>query len=162
MTDVQSLARVITAGKLLADAARAEGEQARAELAEHMRQTGTERVRVTDDDGWDLGAVSLSRGRPSARVVDEIAFAAWVAQRYPSEIVQSVRPAFAKRLLDEAAKLGDPVDPQTGEVMPGVEVGQGEPHLTVRPSAEAKTRMAALLAEARGLLALGGGDAASA
>src|SRR5690606_41618909 len=79
-----------------------------------------------------LPILSLSRGRPSARVVDEIAFAAWVAQRYPSEIVQSVRPAFAKRLLDEAAKLGDPVDPQTGEVMPGVEAAQGEPHLTVR------------------------------
>lgn len=160
MTDIQRAARTVTAAKLLSDVAKAEAETARAELAEHMRCTGTERVRVSGDAGENLGAVSLAQGRLSARVVDEAAFDAWAADRYPSERVMTVRPAFRERLLSTMAKLGDPVDPDTGEVVPGVELVRGEPYLTVRPTNEARERMSALLAST-GLLELETGDAAS-
>lgn len=161
MTDIQRAARELTAAKVLADVAKQRTAAAREQLTAHMRDTGTERVRVSGDDGRDLGAVSLARGRLLARVCDEAAFMKWVADRYPTEVVTVVRPAFVQRLMAEATTLQDPVDRQTGEVIPGVELIRGEPYLTVRPTPEARERMQSLLSSA-GLLELESGDAAAA
>lgn len=153
MSEIKDLARVAMASKLLADAARAEGDAARAELAALMAGDGLERVRVLGDDSTDYGTVVLAAGRRTAKVVDPAAFAAWVAARYPDEVVTAVRPAFEARLLAAATKVGDPVDVGTGELIPGVDLTQGEPYLTTRPSVEAKDRMRAALAD-NGLLSL--------
>ncbi|GAA0720223.1 hypothetical protein Drose_06510 [Dactylosporangium roseum] len=154
MTDMRNLARVAMASKVLADVAREEGNAARELLAEAMLSSGAERVRVTDGNAVDYGAVVLVPGRKSAVVVDEAALLGWVAARYPDEVVQQVRRAWLERLLSAAAKLGDPVDPATGEVIPGVEVRQGDPYLAAKPSAEARDRMKTTMAN-QGLLMLG-------
>lgn len=158
--NVQNAARIVTAVKVLSDAAKAEGAAAREELLAHMRSTGTERVRVSDEHGENLGAVSLASGRLTPRITDESAFVAWVAQRHPGEVeeVLVVSPGWRERLLAAMARLGDPVDPETGEVVPGVELVRGEPYLTVRPTDEARQRMRGLVVNA-GLVALGSGDA---
>jgi hypothetical protein len=139
--------------KLVAD----HGAGFKSNLLAAMADTGAERIRVTDDDGTDLGAVCLSAGRTSAKVTDPAAFLAWVAQRHPSELVQAVRDSFTKKILDAVTAAGEPVDTATGEVIPGVEVTTGDPFLTVRPTDEAKTRMRETL-QASGLLALPAGE----
>lgn len=156
MTDIRNAARIAMASKLLADAAREEGAAARQVLEEQMRRDGAERIRVTGDNATDYGTVVLAAGRRTARVVNESAFAKWAADRYPDEVVPTVRPAFRDRLLAHAARTGDPVDEQ-GEVMPGVEIAQGDPYLNVRPTGEARDRMRTALA-AQGLLILGASE----
>lgn len=151
--DLKSLSRVALASKVLADAARDEGQAARNELTQRMVSDGVERLRVTGDDEADFGTVVLAAGRQTAAIADEEQFMAWVAKRYPDEIVMSVKPAFRDRLVSRATKTGDPVDTETGEVIDGMQMRQGDPYLTTRPSAAAKERMREALV-AHGLLAL--------
>ncbi len=97
MGDMKAAARTAMAAKLLGDVVAAEHKPVKADLLDQMVDAGVERVRVTDDDGTNLGAVSLACGDPKAKVVDPAAFTAWVAARYPGELVQVVRDAFAKK-----------------------------------------------------------------
>lgn len=159
MGDMKEAARSAMAAQLVSKLVGEHAGRFKADLLALMADTGAERVRVADDDGTDLGAMSVAAGRVSAKVVDQGAFTAWVADRYPFELVQQVRDAFARKLLDAAAAVGVPVDTVTGEVIPGVEVSTGEPFLTVRPTAAAKDRMRETL-RASGLLSLpAAGDA---
>lgn len=161
MTSMQEAARTTMAAKLISDAVAAEHKPVKAELLDTMTAAGAERVRVTDADGDNLGTVSLSAGRASAKLTDPAAFTAWVAERYPSEMVQAVRGSFTGKVLEQATALGEAVDQATGEVIPGVEIVTGDPYVTVRPNDLARTRMRAMLL-ASGLLELpaGAGDAA--
>lgn len=159
MGDIKGAARSAMAAQLISKLVADHGGTFKADLLRLMADLGAERIRVTDDDGTDLGAVSVSPGRVSARVVDEKAFTAWVADRYPFEIVHAVGAAFARKLLDAAAGAGAAVDTATGEEIPGVEVSAGDPFLTVRPTADARARMRETL-QSSGLLQLpsAGGD----
>jgi hypothetical protein len=145
MGDMKAAARTAMAAKLISDVVTGAHRPVKADLLADMLDAGVERVRVTDDDGNNLGAVSLAVGKPRAKVVDDRAFTAWVIERYPAEVVTAIREAFAKKLLDGATAAGDPVDPSTGE-----------PYLTVRAAAGAVDRMRETLVE-RGLLQLAGG-----
>lgn len=153
MGDMRQAARSAMAAQLISKLVGEHAGTYKTDLLALMADSGAERVRVTDDDDTDLGSVSVSSGRTLAKVTDVQAFTAWVADRYPYEMVQQVREAFAKKLLDAASAAGEPVDTVTGEVMPGVEVSVGDSYLTVRPSADAKSRMRETL-RASGLLAL--------
>ncbi len=158
MSDMKGAARQAMAAQLLSSVITAECKPVKADLLASMLDSGVERVRVTDDNGINLGAVSITAGRKSARVVDDRAFLAWVADRYPQEVVSMVRESFTRMLLDAATAAGDPVDAKTGEVIPGVEISAGEPYLTVRPAADAKARMRDAVLKS-GLLQLPGGGA---
>jgi hypothetical protein len=157
MTDMKTLARTVVAAKLVADEIKARGDEAKAELLYEMTAAGAERVRVTDEDGTDLGPVTVGAGRVSAAVVDEAAFVEWVAATYPEAIVRTVSPDVRLRLLNAAKKAGEPVDVATGEVIPGVDITQGANYVSARPSAEAKERMRELLNGSRLLELAGGG-----
>ncbi|MFC0504268.1 hypothetical protein [Micromonospora costi] len=66
---------------------------------------------------------SGSTSKPSVAVVDEPAFLAWVAKRYPTEVetIQRVRPAWQGQFFEGVVSRGAPAcDPQ-GEEIPGVE-----------------------------------------
>ena len=152
MTDLQQAARKVAAAKLIADVVKAEGDAAKATVEAAMESLGVERLRGADDAGGAAGTLTRSCRRPAARVTDEAAFFAWVAQRYPSEVVSSVRESFRDRLLFAASQAGDPVDAQ-GEVIPGVEIVPGASYVSYRPAADAKGRMRDLL-RSSGLLAL--------
>ncbi|MGH3518822.1 MAG: hypothetical protein ACRDQ7_15670 [Haloechinothrix sp.] len=155
MSEIQAVARAALALNALAGSVLDEQTSARAVAFHRLAVSGAERVRVKDDDGEELGSVSLTKGRVSARVADQDAYMQWVAKRYPEQVetVQVVRSAFTERVLNTAKATGVPVDTETGEVIPGVEVSDGSPGITIRPNAVAKERMRALLADA-GLLAL--------
>jgi hypothetical protein len=158
MGDMKQAARSALTAQLVAGLVGDHGKTFKADLLGQMNESGAEKVRVTDDDGTDLGAVSLTAGRKSAKVTDERAFTAWVTDRYPNELVRVVGEAFARKLLDAALAAGEPVDVKTGEVIPGVEISAGEPFLTVRPTSDAKARMRETL-QSSGLLKLPRGAA---
>jgi hypothetical protein len=159
MDDMKSAARTTMAAKLIADVVKPEHDPVKADLLAAMLDGGVERVRVSDDDGLSLGAVSLGQRKPAAKLSDPAAFTTWVAQRYPGELVSSVRDSFTSKLLACATAAGAAVDVATGEEIPGVEICAGEPYVTVRPTPEAKARMAEML-RASGLLQLTTGESA--
>lgn len=103
-----------------------------------------------------LGHVSMVKGRKSARVVNEAAFLAYVKSRWPGEVevTERVNPAFQKRILDEAVKLGAFVDSE-GVVIDGiVDVTQGDPYPSFKGAEEADLIIAGLMQ--RGDLSING------
>lgn len=159
MADMKGAARTAMSAQLLSSVITDEHKPVKVDLLASMLDAGVERVGVTNDDGVKFGTVSVTAGTAKARVVDDRAFLAWVIARYPDEIAQVVRDSFVKKLLDAATEAGEPVDATTGEVVPGVELVDGKPYLTVRPTADAKERMRETLI-ASGLLQLPSGGAA--
>lgn len=123
-------------------------------------------------DGTEIGSVTLAKGKNTAHLVDEDAFLAWVLEAHPEEIEQvkitRVNPGFQERILSYARQAGEPVDPATGESVPGVAVKEGDPYPTTRLNADAAELVAKAwqdgsLAELVAALvqpAIEGGDAA--
>lgn len=103
------------------DAAMTPGER----RAVHVRGPDGERVKVGD--------IRVDAAPTTAKVANEAAFLAWVREHHPSEIVEAVRPAFARRVLDQVRQDGGWVDQATGELVdvPGVVVETGEPRVVV-------------------------------
>lgn len=98
-------------------------------LDEAQETSGTRQIVATLPDGTVVAKISLTEPKPEARVTDEAAFTAWAVKAYPSEIkreyvgvVTSVQPAFTTRLLGQMTAAGVPCDPDTGELVPGVEI----------------------------------------
>jgi hypothetical protein len=115
---------------------------ARAELAEQ----GTRATWRTD-----LGTWSLPVSEEAPTVTDAAALVAWCKERYPTEVVEVVNPAFQTVLLSRLEPVGEVVmDPATAEVVPGLGVRPGgvPQALRFRPNAAAQ----AVAAEALGSL----------
>lgn len=95
----------------------------------------------------DVGTVPLALTANTVRVVDEAAYTAWVADRFPEQVQTTVqvRPAYDKTLREAAAKRGAACDDQ-GEAIPGLEfVPGGAPKgISIRASSDAKAAAAAL------------------
>ncbi len=90
-----------------------------------------------------LGDVIKANASRRAAVTDEESFLKWVAKNHPEEIVQSVRPAFRSKILNDTKRYEEAVDVTTGEIVPGVELTKGEPYITVRLADDANERIAA-------------------
>lgn len=97
-----------------------------------------------------VGTVPLAMTQDAVDVVDEPAYTAWVASRYPTEVetFTRVRPVFDRRLRDEAAQRGAACDDQ-GEVIPGLlfRAGGLPRGVSIRPAAAAKTATLQLAAQ---------------
>lgn len=92
-------------------------------------ETGTQKISISlDDDGPDIGTVSLVQPKAAAAVSDTDAFTAWVVENFATEVerkfVTTVKPGFQKKILDQltAAGVTDWADPETGVIheVPGV------------------------------------------
>jgi hypothetical protein len=94
--------------------------------------TGTSQSVPELPDGTKVATASLSGGGPSASVADENALLAWVEANHPGELVTSVRPSYKEKLLAAAKEAGRPVDPATGEVVPGITVSKSTPFISLR------------------------------
>ncbi|WP_203832991.1 hypothetical protein, partial [Actinoplanes lobatus] len=100
----------------------------------------------------DLGTVALPLSKETAYISDIAALLAWCQQRYPGEVetIHQVRASFQAALLARTVPAGDVVvDPQTGEIVPGMSVRPGgvPGALTIRASREAKQVYAVVGAE---------------
>lgn len=109
-----------------------------------------------DHDGFHLGFVTMSKGRKTARVVNDAAFLAYVKAHHPDEILieEKVNPAFQKKLLDDIAKAGEFKDSDGVTIDGIVSVVVGQPYPTVSKDADLDITIAALLE--RGALSVTG------
>lgn len=87
-------------------------------------------------NGVPIGSVSQTKGRVTASVTDERAFAEWVEERNPDEIRKVVSDFYRKAILDVVKKNGAPVT-EDGEVIPGVSVNESDGYVSVRPNESA-------------------------
>lgn len=133
--------------------------QISAELLPELEDGDTKAARL--DDGTLLGKVTRTQGRRAPRVTDEHALTQWVKTHYPSEIAESVRPAFRDKLLETVKRHGEAVDESTGEIVPGIELSVGNPYLSFRAQAGCDEAIAANLPELVGHVLLEPGEEAS-
>lgn len=127
--------------------AKAAKEEARAELIAALPFGDSVAGRVGDDL---LCKASWSKGSQKVVVTNERAFLAWVKENHPTEIVESVNPAY----LTSLKQVGDVVIDKDGQVADGVEVVTGKPSLSVRSEKGALELVAKMVAE--GLVSLDG------
>lgn len=131
--------------KTLSDTLRGQLDAVKEEMQTALKSTGASQAAAVLPDGTKVGTLSLSVPRPVARVVDEAAFAAWVAEHAPAETETVVRPAYRKILLARMTSAGaaEVADLDTGEVVPvpGVDVRAGEPTYTARIAKDAAERI---------------------
>jgi len=84
------------------------------------------------EDGTKLGSVTKVAARKTPTVVDEGALARWVKKNRPDEIVETVRISYRNVLLGSAKTHGEAVDESTGEIVPGIEMREGNPYISYR------------------------------
>jgi len=92
-----------------------------------------------------LAKASWSKGSRKVVVTDERAFLEWVRENHPTEIVESVNPAY----LASLKQVGDVLVDKDGQVADGVEVVTGNPSLSVRSEKQALELVARMVAEGR-------------
>ncbi len=99
--------------------------------------------------GKVLAFITLTQGRKTAKVVNEMALLDFVQRFYPGEVVPQVNPAFRDKLVKDVQRLGALVDPD-GEVHDGViEMTAGAPYPMTKLVDDADQAMADLLAAGR-------------
>lgn len=127
--------------KVLSDRIREEYDAARIDihqaLVDVLAESGVAGKVTVNLDGQPIATVSLTGGKPSARVVDEAAFLAWVRKTHPTEIEERVRPAFTKTVLDAGGIDGN------GELADGVDVHAGTPYVSTRFTPDGRAAVAA-------------------
>jgi len=105
---------------------------------QHGSDTGADRWRTP----WGTVSVAVRDDKPS--ISDEAALLAWVKDNHPGEVVETVRPAFTKALLERAAIIdGMVIDTATGEALPWAGIREGAVYVTT-PTGDAKAKATAL------------------
>lgn len=122
--------------------AKAAKDTARAELIAALPFGDSVAGRYGDDI---VCKASWSKGSRKVVVTDERAFLQWVKENHPTEIVESVNPAY----LSSLKQVGDVLVDKDGQVAAGVEVVQGNPSLTVRSEKGALELVAQMVADGR-------------
>lgn len=142
------LARTVAALKAVGEILGGQQSAEKDALLKALSDAGIKQQEVTLPDGSKLASISVAAGRTTARVADSEAFLEWVFNHHPAEVetikTTRVRPAYERSVLDAAKKAGLPVD-STGEVVPGVEVGDGDPYLVTKLADGAHQRVLAAI-----------------
>jgi hypothetical protein len=150
----EDLVLLVAAALVKREVGQADGERRRAlvsELAEDLTSTmvpgdrTTVRVRDATGEPVAIGTVRVDDGPVTVTVTNPRAFLDWVRATAESEIEETVREAYTKRVADMVRKHGGVVDPNTGEIaeVPGMTRTQGQPKVVVTPAPGAKEALAA-------------------
>jgi len=120
MTEPRILARDLLVLRALADRVAAALAAAKTDALAAMEVGERLVVKVGD---VPVGTVTVAHGRVAARITDPRVLLAWVKAEHPTEVVprEEIRSSFVAALLKRAKECG--------EVIPGVEVSQGDPYL---------------------------------
>jgi len=114
----------VTAVKGLYEAARGRVQAAMDDEA----QRGVSAFGAVMPDGQIVARVVLTDPDPAPRVIDEAAWLNWVRDTYPTvhtaRFIREVSPAWQNALFKAIQKSGKPIDPETGEIIPGIEIPQ--------------------------------------
>lgn len=142
MTEARATALDLLVLKELAARISVADKQLRAQAGADWEPGDRLTVKIGDQK---IGTVTMANGRVTARITDLKALLAWTKANYPSEVhtVEEIRPAFVAKLLTDAKDDGEPVDRKTGEPVPGIEVGAGDPYITTSSEKTAASVIAA-------------------
>lgn len=152
----QDRARVVLAAKIITDHVKDLSDTDRKELFDALEQADSTGMKVKTDDGIELGTISHTPNRPTAKLIDEKAFTAWVKANRPDQIREVVDKPYRDKVLKDATKEGIAVDTETGEVIPGIEMRESKGYISVRENDAGRNLGKALLLSG-GLLQLGQG-----
>lgn len=82
--------------------------------------------------GMKVATVSYAGGDgKSASVTNDGAFLAWMIANHPGETEVVVRGNAKKKILDYAKEIGQPIDRDTGEIIPGITIKDSRPYVSV-------------------------------
>jgi len=98
-------------------------------------------------DGTRIGKVMRTETPVTVDVIDEDALVQWILDNRPDEIVPAVRPSYMDHLRAQVKKHGYAFDPVTGEIIPGLKIGQGTPAYRPVPTDEGRALVQAKLSE---------------
>jgi hypothetical protein len=118
--------------KTLADDVEAALKGGKAELDRLMDSLGVKSLSAKLPDGTEVGSVTRVGGKEAPRITSSGKFLAWVQECHPEQTEMIVRPGYTEALLSAMKKTGRPIDPASGEVVPGVEMAETSSYLTVR------------------------------
>lgn len=99
-------------------------------------------------EGQAIAKATMTRGKSRLVVTDEQKLIEWLQYHHPDEIVFSANTAYLKSLETRAKQVGAVIDSE-GEVVPGVELQDGTPYVSVRREKEAPFIVAQLMASGR-------------
>ena len=130
----RDLAAALAVTTVIADAAKARKDEIRAALAAALDDVGADSVPAELPDGTRVSKSALISPTPRASVDDEGAFSAWVETSRPDEIIKTVRESYKRVVLERLASTPDgiAIDPDTGEVVPGVHFSTGATYISTR------------------------------
>lgn len=104
-----------------------------------------DRKKVVLPDGTDVGTLSVTDPKPTAKVGNMAELEAWVRATFPHQIEEvppvpaytRVYPAFVKKLVEEckATDDGELIWEDTGELVPGLVVETKDPSVSPRQTA---------------------------
>jgi len=130
---VRETALTVAVLKVLADEIAAQLQVAKAATETGFKTTETTQAIPQLADGTKVATVSYAGdGGRAASVTDPNALLAWVKANHPDEVEEVVRTGYLQKLVKEAKAAGRPVDPMTGERVPGISVGPSSPYVSVR------------------------------
>jgi hypothetical protein len=118
----------------IAKAAMERQKEAKAELVEELEDGDN---LVGKIGNVTIGKAYWTAGRQSLVLTNEAELLAWVEENHPTEIVRAVRPSFLTALTEMSKGKGGPVINRDGDVVPGVEIVQGDRYMTVRAGDDA-------------------------
>lgn len=148
-TTPRDLATALAAATVVADLASEMKEWLRTELAERLDDVGADSVRAELPDGTRVAKCSIVAPAPKASVTDTDALARYLATDHATEVVTtvSIREAFLKQYLTTLKPTADghAVDPDTGEIIPGITFRSSSPYVSTRFDKEGRDAMATAL-----------------
>jgi hypothetical protein len=137
MTDARQAAIRVAALKALLDKVKAAYDQARADAVAAL--SPGDRLHAALPDGADIGTVTVVDGKTTAKVVYPESLLEWVKVNAPDEVetVARVRESYLGALLARCENVdGAAMHAKTGELLPGVRFGTGEPYARVTQTAD--------------------------
>ncbi|MGW5877842.1 hypothetical protein ACWFMI_15000 [Nocardiopsis terrae] len=145
----EDLVLLVAAALVKREVSQADGERRKAlvsdlveDLTNSMVPGDRTTVRVRDANGTPvaIGTVRVDDGPVTVTVTNPRAYLDWVKATAESEIEETVREAYTKRVAEMVKRHGGVMDPDTGEIaeVPGMTRTQGQPKVVVTPASGAK------------------------
>jgi hypothetical protein len=119
-------------------------DEARGQVLDVLTAAGTRNMDCTAADGTELGTTSRTKGKRTVAVTDHRALLAWVREHHPLWIEEAIAAAPWARLKKELLARDAPCT-DTGDVIPGLAIVDGEPGVSVRVTRDAEARMADII-----------------
>ena len=115
------------------------------DLLEANKTLGVKQLDITLPNGEKVASASIGSNESKPVVVNEAVFTRWVAENFPTEIIQTVRPTFKKVLFENTEQVnpqGEAVHTKSGQIIDGVVFSASDPRLTLRFKREGRELVA--------------------